>query len=78
MKPQTVAELIELLQKYPKDAKVFVDGYEGGVQVVGKVDYVSVWPESRTYCGTHETNAPYDDPDACPSEMVVLLSRRSY
>jgi hypothetical protein len=75
MTPQTVAELIELLQKYPKDAKVFVDGYEGGVKAVSSVDYVSVWPNKRAYCGTHETSAPYDDPDACPSEMVVLLSR---
>lgn len=51
-----VRELIEKLQQYPPDHRVFVDGYEGGIADVEKISVISVKlnVNEEWYYGAHE------------------------
>jgi hypothetical protein len=57
----TVSKLIEELQKYPKDTRVVVRGYEGGVDDVGYLEdtYISLNENTAWYYGKREVT---DDP----------------
>lgn len=77
----TTEELIEILKRHP-GKRVFVDGYEGGIQPL-KTDGVVISGSEPSYAydmedrtwGTHDEVAP-NSPDN--TETVLLLSRESH
>lgn len=85
----TVAELIAKLQEMPQEARVVIDGYEGGIEDVRTVIQapilLDVRDESSTMEGNHELwrGADDSDPWAEPSErpadeIAVYLPRRPW
>ena len=73
----TVAELIAKLQEMPQDARVVVDGYEGGLEDVSNVNTISVVLNGNRpgfeYYGPHEEWEPYMDQE--PDETAVYIPR---
>ena len=67
-----VAELIEKLQQYPPEHRVFVDGYEGGIDDLTQVNHVFVKLDQHweNYYGRHEQLDPRDGTPDC--EGLVL------
>jgi hypothetical protein len=83
----TVAELIAKLQELPQDARVVIDGYEGGVEDVTQVTMAPILLDVRhiedTMEGNHElwrgTDAlePQVEASERPAdETAVYLPRR--
>lgn len=71
----TAAELIAKLQELPQDARVVVDGYEGGLV---DVDYVTTVPillnrNTADYYGPHEEWESYLGYK--PDETAVYIPR---
>ena len=68
-----VQDLIKLLQDMPQHLDIFIDGYEGGVQVPcpPKVIGVDRNVNTESYYGPHEENRHSTD-------LAVLLSRVSW
>lgn len=58
----TVAELIEQLQNLPPDLRVFVSGYEGGVDDLHHLEavFVKLNANWEHYYGAHEAFDPAD------------------
>ena len=78
----TVRELIELLSEFRPDARVMVDGYEGGVAELNQVtmkDVLLNYHEGLWFYGPHEvvdsTEIADDDRDTFTVESVVYLPR---
>ena len=78
----TVRELIELLSEFRPDARVMVDGYEGGVAELDRVTMQNVlvnYHEGLWYYGPHEvvdsSEIADDDRDKYKVESVVYLPR---
>lgn len=78
----TVRELIELLSEFRPDARVMVDGYEGGVkelQTATMRDVFLDYHPKKTYYGSHELVGSFyvdqDDQDKYRIESVVYLPR---
>lgn len=78
----TVAELIAKLQELPQDARVVIDGYEGGLEDVEVVRVIEIIVGSKGPCsdlfGTHEQWFPavHDRPARKrPHETAVYLPR---
>lgn len=71
----TVAELIAELQEMPQDARVVVDGYEGGLADVDYVTTVSIVlnRNKADYYGPHEEWESYMDTE--PDETAVYIPR---
>lgn len=74
----TVAELIAKLQELPQDARVVIDGYEGGVEDVAQVSMapilVNVGDIADPMYGNHEL---CPEPGERPAdETAVYLPRR--
>ena len=59
----TVDELIAELEKMPRDAKVWIDGYEYGIQQVDAVELVRVQPNvwSGDFGGKHDVASPREE-----------------
>ena len=78
----TVGELVKELNKYPKNMKVLVDGYEGGLADIDSICNGEVrlnW-HGNWYYGAHEGyGAVKDHPNADKGivEEIVLISRDS-
>jgi|JTFP01.1.fsa_nt_gb hypothetical protein len=68
----TVEQLISELQKYPKDFKVLVDGYEDGLDAVLSSKIVNVeYDESKAwYYG------PFEEVEKSEIKAVRLISTR--
>ena len=68
----TVEQLINELKQYPKEYKVLVDGYEGGLDAVLASRMLSVeYDETKAwYYG------PFDETDDTTTKAVHLLSTR--
>ena len=73
----TVAELITKLQEMPRDARVVIDGYEGGLEDVSSVSIIPVVLNKNgprpDYYGLHEEWEPYMDQE--PDESAVYIPR---
>lgn len=76
--PMTVAQLRAALADLPQDARVIVDGYEGGYDDVGKVTIIPVAiGRTSAYCGAHDDPSslgPEWGEPSYPIESCVLLS----
>lgn len=76
----TVTELIAKLRELPQDARVVIDGYEGGVEDVAVVTMVPILVNVRdiadTMEGNHELCEGFDDKGPA-SETAVYLPRRT-
>ena len=68
----TVEQLIDALQKHPKDYKVLVDGYEDGLDAVLSSKIVDVkYDESKAwYYG------PFEEVEKAETKAVKLISTR--
>ena len=68
-----VSELIEQLKQLPLDAKVIVDGYEGGFSDIKRIALQPI----RPYPNSDGLFGPYAEPDAKhpATETAALLSR---
>lgn len=68
----TVEQLISELQKYPKDFKVLIDGYEDGLDAVLSSKIVNVeYDESKAwYYG------PFEEVEKSEIKAVRLISTR--
>jgi hypothetical protein len=67
----TIAELIEKLREFPQDARVIVNGYEGGYEDVTGVNAIPI----KLNVHTEDYYGPHDDPvrgDA--DETAILIS----
>jgi len=77
----TVTELIAKLRKLPQDARVVIDGYEGGVEDVAMVTTTAILVNVRdiadTMEGNHELWEGLDDQRPA-DETVVYLPRRGW
>lgn len=78
----TVRELMELLSEFRPDARVMVDGYEGGVKGLERVRMVDVFVDyhsGMTYYGPHEVVSSEwvdeEDTKTYAKESVVYLPR---
>lgn len=78
----TVRELIELLSEFRPDARVMVDGYEGGVKELKRAVMKDIFVDyhaGMTYYGPHEpvdsTWISDDERDKYIVESVVHLPR---
>jgi len=71
----TVAELIAKLQEMPQDARVVIDGYEGGLEDVSTVQTTSIALNRNEpgIFGPHEEWDPYMDQE--PDETAVYIPR---
>ena len=69
----TVQELIALLQEHPKEARVVVNGYEGGYCDVGEAVPLPIRlnVNSAWYYGPHENVYP-DDSEAADEVAVHI------
>lgn len=64
-----IEELIQQLQRYPKNSRVIVQGYEGGYDDVTIVREISIQPNT-----SHEWyNGKYLKSDDAASETAVLI-----
>lgn len=64
-----IEELIQQLQRYPKNNRVIVQGYEDGYDEVTTVKEISIQPNT-----SHEWyNGKYINSDNVASEIVVLI-----
>lgn len=68
----TVEQLINKLQKYPKNLQILVDGYEGGLDAVLSSRIVDVeYDESKAwYYG------PFEEVERSQTKAVRLISTR--
>jgi len=68
----TVEQLINKLKSYPNDAKILVDGYEGGLDAVLDVNIVSVKYDDtqKWYYG------PFEECDSCDEMALRIVSTR--
>ena len=76
----TVTELITKLRELPQDARVVIDGYEGGVEDVAMVTtviLVNVRDIADTMEGNHELREGLDDQRPA-DETAVYLPRRGW
>ena len=76
----TVTELIAKLRELPQDARVVIDGYEGGVEDVAMVTtviLVNVRDIADTMEGNHELREGLDDQRPA-DETAVYLPRRGW
>lgn len=71
----TVAELIAKLQEMPQDARVVVDGYEGGLDDASIVQTTLIVLNENEpgIFGPHEQWMPYMDRE--PDETAVYIPR---
>jgi hypothetical protein len=73
MEGMTVSELVKLLSKYPQDARVVLDGYEGGLDDVVDIATIPLHANANPdidYYGVH-----LFDP-ATPTETAVWIKAR--
>lgn len=64
-----IEELIQQLQRYPKNSRVIVQGYEDGYDEVTTVSEISIQPHT-----SHEWyNGKYINGDNAASETAVLI-----
>ncbi len=64
-----IEELIQQLQRYPKNSRVIVQGYEDGYDEVSTVTEISIQPNT-----SHEWyNGKYINSDNATSETAVLI-----
>ena len=76
----TVTELIAKLRELPQDARVVIDGYEGGVEDVAMVTtviLVNVRDIADTMEGNHELREGLDDQRPA-DETAVYLPRKGW
>lgn len=74
----TVSELIEALRKEPQDARVVVDGYEGGVDDANSIRQLRIRVNATKhvgYWGDHEDIHP-DDTEEPFDEIAVRIGKR--
>lgn len=70
----TKKELLEILKLYPDEIRIFVSGYENGLQIVETVQEVRISPskhDDENLFGTHEISTNIKD------ETAILISRNS-
>ena len=70
----TASELIKLLSKYPRDARVVLDGYEGGLDDVVDIEPIPLHENANPdidYYGVH-----LFDPST-PTETAVWIKARN-
>ena len=70
----TVAEMIAALNAFPQEARLIVDGYEGGYDDAQppRECPININVNPQDYYGDHD-DADEEDPD----EIAVLISRRA-
>ena len=77
----TVTELIAKLRELPQDARVVIDGYEGGLEDVAVVTMAPILVNVRdiddTMEGNHELREGLDDQRPA-DETAVYLPRRGW
>ncbi len=63
-----VGELVEALKKYPQDARILVQGYEGGFS-----DIVIKKTLVKLDVNKEDWNGPHDDVNGADTPAVVLI-----
>ena len=77
----TVLELIKVLELYPAKRRVFVDGYEGGYDLLvrGNINITEVVEEDSSYEGSHTDSNGWNGKTPkhadIPRELVLVLGR---
>jgi hypothetical protein len=65
----TIAELIEKLREFPQDARVIVNGYEGGYEDVTGVNAIPI----KLNVHTEDYYGPHDDPERGDADETAIL-----
>lgn len=74
----TVAELIEKLKLLPPTLRVFVPGYEGGLEdvVVGEETAVNLDVYDSDFYGRHDVDEGWQDRSGVVQGVVLFRARR--
>lgn len=80
----TKAELIEILEAYPDDMRVLLDGYEGGYLDIPQIFKKKIWIDFRKkgYSGPHESHVEAElwseGDEIKPPVECIVISRYQY